>query len=134
MGPTNRADDLPGDVRMPFRSKGIQAFTGKRYRQIDSLACVIDTEVTRDAQGALTPDRSRHVGLGHVLNAHPHATREEGADEPSYMLRDVYIDDPTARLGSRHTDIEGVHLAENCPGVKSGQQPCRNHIRQGVAA
>lgn len=132
LGPTNRQDsDLPDDARMPFRSLGRQEYTGNVYRQRDSLACVIDTEMQRDERGALLPDRSRHLGLSHVWDSHPHATREDGNGDPSYMLRDVYVDDPTARFGTRRTNIEGVHLEENCPGSKPGQSPCTNHIRQG---
>lgn len=124
MGPTQSpTTQLPSDVRMPFRSLRIIEYTGNVSRQPDSEHCTIDTAPQRktDAQQTLDSDGSRHQGVEHVFNAHPHAHEQRfapgsipGTGQP------VWVQDPKERSGWRRIDILSVTLPHDCANHLTG--------------
>lgn len=129
-GTSPEASLLPPDVRLPFRRMRLSEFTGQVGKTRDSEFCVIDnvpsfgTPRTFADKGHM--DGSRHeVGIHHIWQGHPHATRTVGdgvlnperSSFPRPWVPDgIEHDKSTGRLvvKYRRIDIEEVTVLHDC--------------------
>jgi hypothetical protein len=101
---------------MPYRSGGIREYTGVRYQTMDKEVCHIDrtpSEIGRQPEADVF-DQSRHGGLNHIWNSHPHANSQRFEPSIGLLGRGHWVPDPTAQHGYRAIDILSVTLPHDC--------------------
>jgi hypothetical protein len=122
-GPTGVVSDagmFPPDVRMPYRSNGVREYTGGRFHSLDHYHCHIDTRETElgVSREADVEDGSRHGGIHHLLQSHPHARHSAGTEPELHggpLVRgDRWVPDKSDRSGYRRIDIGAVTLPHDC--------------------